>query len=301
MDNEIEFTKVSEIKKAKNLLKGNHFGKFLKINLNSDLYSPVDLENLSYKISLSGCKIINTDFNSTNINSIKKGLKKANEKSRYLKLEEKTTLISINFKLDNSIEKLIKNIKLLYSIDNQFDILNIIFAEQNDIFIEEFLYELSRLDNNLLYIINLNRNQLSNSSILKIIDNFYQRISKNFIIEIDYISSSPSEEDLNTDLQILSTADIIYKDLSRENKRYMKIPIILPIKNESNIIKIADQCAIKYDGVNLKDIIFSVLDNKNINNKNLSIDLIKEISNEVLDNISKFLKMNTSYSDVIDK
>ena len=41
---------------------------------------------------------------------------------------------------------------------------------------------------------------------------------KNFIIEIDYIDSIPEEEDLNTDLQILSTADIIYKDLSRENQ-----------------------------------------------------------------------------------
>ena len=59
---------VSEINIAKNLLKGNIFGKFLKIDLNSDQYGLDDLENLSFKICLSGCKIINTDFNSIKFN-----------------------------------------------------------------------------------------------------------------------------------------------------------------------------------------------------------------------------------------
>ena len=63
----------------------------------------------------------------------------------------------------------------------------------------------------------------------------------------------------------------------------------MPIKNESNIIEVAKQCSIKYDGVNLKDIIFSVLDNKIENNK-ASINFIKEISSEAIDTISKFLK-----------
>jgi len=290
----------SEINKAKKLLKGNIFEKFLKIDLNSDQYSLDDLENLSFKISLSGCKIINTDFNSIKLNSIKKGFNNANQNSSNLNLGTTTPLISINFKLDNSIEKLINNIKFLYSAQESFDILNIIFAEKNDIFIEEFLHELSRLDNNLLYIINFNRNKLSNSSILKITNTFFERISKNLIIEIDYIYSSPNEEDLNTDLQILSTADIIYKDLSRENQKYKRIPIILPIQKESNIIELANQCSIKYDGVNLKDIIFSVLDYKIENNK-ISIDLIKEISSEVIDTISKFLKMNVSNYDSKDE
>ena len=280
---------VSEINKSKKLLEGNIFGKFLKIDLKSGHYSLDDLENISFKIGLSGCKIINTDFNSVEINAIKKGVNNANHHSSKLRLGTIETLISINFKLDNSIEKSINDIKLLYSAQEKFDILNIIFRGNNDIFIEEFLNELSKLDNDLLYIINFNRNQLSNSSILKITNTFFERISKNFIIEIDYIDSIPEEEDLNTDLQILSTADIIYKDLSRENQKYKRIPIILPIKKESNTIEIANQCSIKYDGLYLKDIIFSVLDNKIENNK-ISIDLIKEISSEVIDTISKFLK-----------
>ena len=280
---------VSEINKTKELLKGNIFGKFLKIDLNSDKYSLNDLENLSFKISLSGCRIINTDFNCIKLNSIKKGVNNANQNSSNLNLGIKTPLISINFKLDNSIEKLINDIKFLYSVQESFDILNIIFAEKDDIFIEEFLHELTRLDNNLLYIINLNRNKLSNSSILKITNTFFQQISKNLIIEIDYIYSSHNEEDLNTDLQILSTADIIYKDLSRENQKYKRIPIILPIQNQSNIIEVANQCSIKYDGLNLKDIIFSDFDYKIENNK-ISIDFIKEISSDVIHTISKFLK-----------
>ena len=280
---------VSEINIAKNLLKGNIFGKFLKIDLNSDQYGLDDLENLSFKICLSGCKIINTDFNSNKLISIKKGVNNANQSSSNLKLGGTKPLISINFKLDSNIDKLINNIKFLYSAKESFDILNINFADKNDIFIEEFLHELGRLDNNLLYIINFNRNKLSNSSILKITNTFFERISKNFIIEIDYIDSCTNEEDLNTDLQILSTADIIYKDLSRENQKFKRIPIILPIKNESNIIEVAKQCSIKYDGVNLKDIIFSVLDNKIENNK-ASINFIKEISSEAIDTISKFLK-----------
>tara|TARA_Y100001978_G_scaffold180160_1_gene175475 strand:+ start:772 stop:1635 length:864 start_codon:yes stop_codon:yes gene_type:complete len=280
---------VSEINKRTKLFKGNIFGKFLKIDLNSDKYSLDDLENLSFKISLSGCKIINTDFNSIKLNSIKKGVNYANQNASNLKLGTISPLISINFKLDNSIEKLINYIKFLYSAEESFDILNIIFAEKDHIFIEEFLQELSRLDNNFLYIINFNRNKLSNSSILKITNTFFQRISKNLIIEIDYIYSSNNEEDLNTDLQILSTADIIYKDLSRENQKYKRIPIILPIQNQSNIIEVANQCSIKYDGLNLKDIIFSDFDYKIENNK-ISIDFIKEISSDVIHTISKFLK-----------
>ncbi len=291
---------VSEINKRTKLFKGNIFGKFLKIDLNSDKYSLDDLENLSFKISLSGCKIINTDFNSIKLNSIKKGVNYANQNASNLKLGTISPLISINFKLDNSIEKLINYIKFLYSAEESFDILNIIFAEKDHIFIEEFLQELSRLDNNFLYIINFNRNKLSNSSILKITNTFFQRISKNLIIEIDYIYSSNNEEDLNTDLQILSTADIIYKDLSRENQKYKRIPIILPIQNQSNIIEVANQCSIKYDGLNLKDSIFSVFDYKIENNK-ISIDLIKEISSEVIYNLSKFVKINVSNYDLIDK
>ena len=291
----------SNINKLKNILKGNTLGKFIKANLDLDEYSLEDIESLAFKISLSGCKIINSEYNQLKLNEYKKGIKKATKYLKEFNFETSTPLISINFKLDKNINKLVNKIKFLYESELNFDILNIIFGDKSDQFIEEFLNELSKIDNALIYTINFNRNKLSNSSIIKIINTFYKRISKNLIIEIDYIARMSNEEDLNSDLQILSTADIIYKDLCRENKRYRKIPIILPIKRFSFITKFASQCSVKYDGINLKDFIFSDSDIEKIDKKRISLFLMEKISNEAKDNIKQFLESNLSYLDVTDK
>lgn len=301
MNNRIYEKMGSDINNFRNLFKGNILDKFVKINLNSEQYCPNDLENLAFKIALSGCRIINTEYNSTKLNSIRKGLKTANEKSKEFKLETSKPLISINFELNNNIEQLIKRIKFLYSEKINFDILNIIFGERNDYFIEEFLIELSKIENTLIYTINLNRNKLSNSSILKITNYFCQEISKNLIIEIDYISLRNNEEDLNSDLQILSTADIIFKDLIRENKKYKRIPIVLPIRKLSSIQNVASQCSIKYDGISLKDFTFLISDIEIFDKNKISNNLMEKISNEAIDNINKFLEINLSYPVVTDK
>ncbi len=301
MNNRIYEKMGSDINNFRNLFKGNILDKFVKINLNSEQYCTNDLENLAFKIALSGCRIINTEYNSTKLNSIRKGLKTANEKSKEFKLEISKPLISINFELNNNIEQLIKRIKFLYSEKINFDILNIIFGERNDYFIEEFLIELSKIENTLIYTINLNRNKLSNSSILKITNSFYQKISKNLIIEIDYISLRDNDEDLNSDLQILSTADIIFKDLIRENKKYKRIPIVLPIRKLSSIQNVASQCSIKYDGISLKDFTFLISDIEIFDKNKISNNLMEKISNEAIDNINKFLEINLSYPVVTDK
>ena len=278
----------SNINNIRNILKGNTFGKFIKVNLDLDEYSLEDIESLAFKISLSGCKIINSEYNQLKLIEYKKGIEKATKYLKEFNFETSNPLISINFKLDKNIDKLVNKIKFLYESELNFDILNIIFGEKSDQFIEEFLNELSKIDNALIYTINFNRNKLSNSSIIKIINTFYKRISKNLIIEIDYIARMSNEEDLNSDLQILSTADIIYKDLTRENKIYKKIPIVLPIRKSSCILKVASQCDVKYNGISLKDFIFSTSDMK-INKKNISKNLMKKFSNDLKEKINMFL------------
>ena len=281
----------SNIKKLKNILKGNALGKFIKANLDLDEYSQEDIETLAFKISLSGCKIINSEYNHLKLNEYKKGIEKASKYLKEFNFETSTPLISINFKLDKNIDRLLNKIEFLYESELNFDILNIIFGDQSDHFIEDFLNELSKIDNALIYTINFNRNKLSNSSILKIINTFYKRISKNLIIEIDYIGIISNEEDLNSDLQILSTADIIYKDLTRENNIYKKIPIVLPIKKSSDILKVASQCDVKYDGISLKDFTFSSSDMK-INKESISYNLLNKFSNDLKENINMFLRIN---------
>ena len=118
---------------------------------------------------------------------------------------------------------------------------------------------------------------------------------------LDYVSLNSNEEDLNTDLQIVSTADIIFKDLIRKNKSYKKIPIILPFKNQSNLINIASQCSIKYDGINLKDINFINSINYTLDYKLLSNDLIKKIICELKNYLKIFLNSNLFYQEVTDK
>ena len=48
--------------KINNLKKGNDFGKFYKLDLNFDDLSLNTIEDIIFKIILSGCKIINTDY-----------------------------------------------------------------------------------------------------------------------------------------------------------------------------------------------------------------------------------------------
>jgi len=276
---------------VKKILKGNTLGKFIKANLDLDEYSPDDIETLAFKISLSGCKIINTEYNQLKLNEYKKAIERATKYLKEFNFETSIPLISINFKLDKNIDRLLNKIKFLYKSELNFDILNIIFGAQSDNFIEEFLNEISKIDNSLIYTININRNKLSNSSILKNINTFYERISKNLIIEIDYISRISCEEDLNSDLQILSTADIIYKDLIREKNIYKKIPIVLPISKSSSIFKLAGQCDVKYDGISLKDFTFSSSDMK-INKESISYNLLNKFSNDLKENINMFLRIN---------
>ena len=80
MNNRIYEKMGSDINNFRTLLKGNILDKFVKINLNSEQYSSNDLENLAFKIALSGCRIINTEYNSTKLKVIRKGFKTANEK-----------------------------------------------------------------------------------------------------------------------------------------------------------------------------------------------------------------------------
>ena len=91
--------------------------------------------------------------------NIKKALKKQLNLKEF-NFETYTPLISINFKFDKNIDSLLNKIKFLYESELNFDILNIIFGDQSDLFIEEFLNELSKIDNALIYTINFNRNKL---------------------------------------------------------------------------------------------------------------------------------------------
>ena len=51
---------------------------------------------------------------------------------------------------------------------------------------------------------------------------------------------------------------MISKNLKNNKKRFKKIPIILPLEKNSNIVNLAKKCSVEFDGINLNTIhIFS--------------------------------------------
>ena len=225
--------------------------KLLKTNLIFQDRNLNTIEMAAFNATLLGFNILSTKYDEENLNAIKKGIKNANQKLKELKADIKKTHISIDFEFNNdNLDQILRRIKKLYSKKKNFDILNIYFLNQNFFSIDSLINKLSKIENPLIYIINLNRKNLSNSSIIKIIKNFYEKVSKNLIIEIEYLSTNEEYDDLNSDLQIISTADIIYKNLNENSNKFIKTQIIIPLKNNSNIIELAEKCSVKFDGIN---------------------------------------------------
>ena len=265
--------------------------KFFKINLIFKDFHLSNIESAAFNATLLGYNILNTEYEEKNLKAISKGIKNANKKLKELQIDIKKTLISIDFKFNyDNLDQLLSRITKLYSKKKDFDILNISFINQNYFFIDNFINQLSKIDNPLIYVINLNRNKLSNSSINIIIKNFYEKVSKNLIIEIDYLSYNEKGNNLNSDLQILSTADIIYKNLNKKNTTFRNAKIIIPIRKNSNIIKLAKKCSVKFDGINFKEKFDYLFDKKLINFQNISSKEIKQYLLKEKDNLNRIIK-----------
>ena len=123
---------------------------------------------------------------------------------------------------------------------------------------------------------------------MQLIKNFHQNISKNLFIEIENISSKEENNSLSSLLQVLSTADIINKDLKNSEFIFKRMPIFLP--NDLNLytVNLAKQCNVEFDGLNIDLSIFPKL-LKNI-------DEINKISD---DNLIDLLDSIKQKSDLI--
>ena len=140
--------------------------KLLKTNFPFQEHNINTIEMAAFKATLLGFNILSTKYDEENLNAIKKGIKNANKKLIELKAEIQKTHISIDLEFNNeNLDQIYRRIKKLYSKKDNFEILNISFLNQDFFSIDNLINKLSKIENPLIYIINLNRKNLSNSSI----------------------------------------------------------------------------------------------------------------------------------------
>ena len=126
--------------------------------------------------------------------------------------------------------------------------------------------------------ISLSRKNLSNASIIEIIKFARDIVDKRLIIEVDGISSKKNnEDDFNSNLQLLSTADIINKQLIQKEPKFRRIPIILAGGTNSKTCDLAAKYGVKYNGINYSNYAYKILPNEFKNSSNNFEFYIKEI------------------------
>ena len=190
-------------------------------------------------------------------NGIKKGLTK-NNKSSYSTTNK--PLISISFDISKiCFSEIISQIDKLNIQNMEFDIIEFHCFDLVPEYIDNFIANLKNLKNGYIFSLSLSRDKLSNSSIVQLIKNFHQNISKNILVEIENISSKEGNNSLSALLQVLSTADIINKDLKNSEFIFKRMPLFLPNDLNFNTANLAKQCNVEFNGLNIDLSIFRKL------------------------------------------
>ena len=97
----------------------------------------------------------------------------------------------------------------------------------------------------------LDRQHLSNASLIERIKKAFEVAGKRLIIQADGIPMSGGSDDLNTTLQAISIADIINKQLIKKSKPHGRIPILLSGGTNSYTGKLARNCDVPFSGITI--------------------------------------------------
>ena len=138
---------------------------------------------------------------------------------------------------------------------------------------------------NQLFSLSISRGKLSNASILEIIK-YAKEISKKIIIEVDGINLNMNDEfELNETLQVLSTADIINKQLKFKEVSFRRLPIILKGGTNISTRDFAHQCGVDFNGITFGKYVLKNTPKEILNNvKKIEGNLIQHINH-----IEKFI------------
>tara|TARA_B100000886_G_scaffold340500_1_gene310543 strand:- start:15718 stop:16578 length:861 start_codon:yes stop_codon:yes gene_type:complete len=262
----------------------NYSSKNLKINFSYESLDISKLEALAYIFTLSGYKIIDVECNSDKLKAINDGIKKGLTKNNKSHYSTKTKpLISVSFDISKiSFPEIISQIDKLNIKNMEFDIIEFHCFDLAPEYIDNFISNLKNLKNGYIFSLSISRDKFSNSSIVQLIKSFHQNISKNLLVEIENISSKEEDNSLSAILQVLSTADIINKDLKNSEFIFKRMPLFLPNDLNFNTANLAEQCNVEFNGLNIDLAIFPKL----IKN----IDEINKISEEDLINLLNSIK-----------
>lgn len=260
---------ISQIDKKLIEVRNSLRGKFLKIDFENKTDYFSKFESKMHDLILQGISIfdISGDLNKINLlkQTIKKGLK-ACEKYKQKKIRK--PLICYSFHLDESNNyEILKNLISLNKFKYQIDIIEFHFGDTSKKFIDIFIDKLISFKFPYLISLSLSRKKLSNAAIIQIINRFNEKISKNLILEIDSLFYEGNNNDLTSSLQIISTADILNKELIRKEIKYKRMPLIISHDPNLSISKLAEQCDVEFNGIKIK--YSDLIDNENIQKNEL--------------------------------
>ncbi len=222
---------------------------FLKIEFSNDCLIKRNIFYSSLLSSLFQFRIIDLVNDSNLIEKVNEGIEFSKYKAKELSLENfLIPLISISFFFNNkNIGEELCNIKKLFKSENKFDILELHLCSLTEKYIDLIINDLSKDYNDQTFSLSLSRQSLSNSSLASVIDKFHSKVSKNLLIEVDDYNN---KDNIDSSLQLISTADIVNKQVRYKNIKFKRIPMILN-GNKKSINKLCEQCGVKFNGIKL--------------------------------------------------
>lgn len=255
---------------VKNSFKEN----LLKVDLENLKTNLTILESEISNLTLQGIYIFDISDDLVNFEIIKKGINKGLKelkKNNPRKIRQPLISYSINLNEAENYKKL-SELSLIAKYKNQIDIIELHLGNSSKEYIDSFLEKLNNFKLPFLFSLSLSRTRLSNAAIIQIIKKFNETISKNLIIEIDNLFHAKNKNEPNGALQLISTADIINKELRRKEIKFRRTPLIISYDRHMSIAKLAAQCNVEFNGIKI-----DYSDFKNINkNQNYKFKIFQK-------------------------
>ena len=254
--------------------------KFYKLDFGINNVEIKNMNRVIFFAALSGFSAIDIPANNEFIKIAKDEIKKAKEKS--LELFNKKNLkcllftsFGINFFSSLESNQLFEKIE--YLRENGIDVIDI---HLNDI---DYINNIKKVDficeffQDKIISINLSRKRLSNIHMIDLLTTYFGYFKNKIIIEIEGMRNY--DDDMNQVLQTVSTADIINKQFKLKSPKYKRVPLILGNSYNGKVEKLALECNVSYNGINIdSNHIRKYIEGKINLDEN---DKIKSISNQI--------------------
>ena len=260
--------------------------KFLKFDCGIENDDLRNISFMSFFYSLAGFNSIDVSFNIEAVESVNKSLKKAYEKAKELEINLiSNTFITVSLR-DISFSQPSFEYNFTQILNYKVKIIELHIQEE-DIEVNTKLIEwVSKIANNQLISLSLNRKNFSNASLIELIKIAKDILKSRLIIELHGTHFSGVKNLYNETLQAISTVDIINKQLKYQDIKFRKLPIIIAGGVNSFTRQLAEQCNVEFQGLCVAE---SEFDSFMYKNQNEIISNNNEIKKSVEFIKAKFL------------